>query len=245
MLITRARVLTIALAVLPVTLSAQRPIEGSWNAQFDDERVHINFRTDLETGRYRQGWSNYGRTLEVRDLGRIDRSGGRMQFTLRRAAGTFRFEGRGDSERAAGSFEFVSDAGFRGEMGRLGFDDLTDSNLFVFALEDLTISGVRQLQAQVSDEIDTRDLVNMINHGAGPPHVQQLTDLGFRGLRSSEYVRARDHGVNANFAEGMRDAGFRLSLEQLIRSRDHGVSPEFAGAMRQLGHELSHDELIR
>jgi hypothetical protein len=236
--------LSILLAFVAVTAQSQE-ISGSFTARVTGDQVHINFQTDLEWNRRRSGFSNYGRTIEASGLSRFDRTGSGVRFTLRRPAGTFTFEGRGSDERTSGWFEFEPNQAFAGQMARLGFAGLTPSELFVLALDGLTIEQTRRLQAMVTDRLDTDGLIRMSHHGVTYGYVQEMTDFGFANLSSAEYTRARDHGVTPRFARDMRQLGNRLSLNELIRSRDHGVTPEYVEAMRASGLDLSHDELVR
>src|SRR6185369_9844726 len=189
---TLSSLLLAGLLLAPGKVIAQ--MQGSWNAEFDGDRVHLNIRTDLdfESGR-RSGGSNYGRTIDASSISGLSRSGERMNFTLKRAAGTFTFEGRGNSDRASGSFEFEPNRTFATDLGKLGFRGVTDANLLVIALENMDQQGVRRLTELVVDDIDTDDLMKMINHGAGLDYVQDMNSLGFSKLSSSDYVRARDH----------------------------------------------------
>src|SRR5262245_12178320 len=131
-------ILTAGLLVLPLQLTAQ--ISGSWTARFYNDRVELNVQTDLD-GNGRRGWSNYGRTLDASSFSGLTSTTGRVNFTLRRAAGTFTFEGRSSSSRASGSFDFEPNNTFASDLRRLGFDGVSDSELFVFALENLTQQG--------------------------------------------------------------------------------------------------------
>src|SRR6185369_9115403 len=155
---TLSSLLLAGLLLAPGKVIAQ--IQGSWNAEFDGDRVHLNIRTDLdfESGR-RSGWSNYGRTIDASSISGLSRSGGRLSFTLRRAAGTFTFEGRGNSDRASGSFEFQPNRTFANELGTIGFQGVTDANLLVIALENMDQQGARRLRELVADDIDTNDLM--------------------------------------------------------------------------------------
>jgi hypothetical protein len=247
--LTRARIIlalafALALPVWPKPGTAQAALDGFFTARFEGDRVHLSLQVERDWRSGRTGRSSYGRTLERSALSAFDRSADGVQFTLQREAGRFVFRGRGSQSRVSGTFEFTPNPSFQQELSRLGFADLEPNNLYIFALEDVTVSGVRQLQTQVSDELTTAQLVRMINHGAGPRFVREMNDLSFRRLASSEYVRARDHGVSPDFVRGMREAGIRLSLNELIRSRDHGVGPEFVQDMRELGLDLTHDEMV-
>jgi hypothetical protein len=217
-------------AVVLLAAQASAQLDGAFTLrQADDGRVQLNLQ-------YEDGRSNYGRSIERGALTDVSQQGDRVTFALKRAAGSFAFEGRGSIDRASGWYVFTPSPDFRRDMDRLGFKDLQDKSLFVFALDDLTTERVRTLQGQLSDTIDTAGLVRLINHGAGPKYVQEMTDAGFRKLSSDEYRRARDHGVTLSFVRGMREAGFKAGLEELVRARDHGVSVDYVRRMSALGY---------
>lgn len=228
----------VALLSLAAPAAAQ-PLDGAFTLRATtDGKVNINFQ-------YGDGHSNWGRTFERSELSNVSRNGDRITFTMRREPGSFQFDGRGTPDRAAGWFDFTPNSDFQRGMEKLGFRDVDAKDLFVFAMDGLTLDAVRQLQRLVSDTLDTDGLVKLINHGAGVGYIQSMTDAGFKGLRSDEYRRARDHGVSAEMAREMAALGLQLSLEELVRTRDHGVTADFVRDMRAAGHKLTHEELIR
>ena len=229
----------VALLTLAQAPAAQQ-MDGAFTLRSarDGDRVNVNFQ-------YADGRSNWGRTFERSELSNVARNGDKVTFALRREAGTFTFEGRGDMDRAAGWYAFAPNAEFQRGMEKLGFREIEPKDMFVFAIEGLTLDGARGLQKLVSDTLDTDGLVRLINHGAGLKYIQAMTDAGFKNLTSDEYRRARDHGVSVEYARGMADLGMKLSLEELIRTRDHGVTTEYVRAMRSAGFQLSHEELVR
>lgn len=232
------------IVLLLAALFAAAPLAAELDGAFtlrqtgNDDRVNLNLQ--LADGR-----SNHGRTLGRAEFSDVNRTGDRITFALRRAAGTFTFDGRGSMDRATGSYDLVPNADFRREIERLGFQDVDERALFVFALDDLTIAKAKQLQGLVSDTLDTAQLVRLINHGAGVKFVQAMTDHGFKNLHSDEYRRARDHGVSTEFVREMADLGMKLPVDELIRMRDHGVTAEYVRAMRTAGHKVGHDDLVR
>ena len=234
------RCLLVPLAILLAASAAVAQVDGAFTLRASSEGDRINLNLQSADGR-----SNHGRMFERSALTDITRTGDRLTFALRRPAGTFTFEGRGTLDRAAGSYDFAPDTGFRREMERLGFDGVDDKALFVFALDDLSIAGVRQLQGLVASTLDTPQLVRLINHGAGVRYIQAMTDAGFRKLEADEYRRARDHGVTADFVREMSAEGVKVTLPELIRMRDHGVTTDYVRAMRAAGHDVSHEELVR
>ena len=228
-------------ALLALTqASTGQQLDGAFTlrAVRDGDRVNVNFQ-------YAEGRSNWGRTFERSEFSDVARTGDRITFALRREAGTFTFDGRGDMERASGWYGFAPNSQFQRAMEKLGFRGIEPRQMFVFAIDGLTVDGARQLQKLVTDTLDTEGLVELINHGAGVTYIQAMTNAGFKNLSSDEYRRARDHGVSAEFAREMSDLGMKLSLEELVRSRDHGVNTEYVRAMRNAGYKLSHEELIR
>jgi len=233
------RFMPLVVVLLTGPIAAQQ-LDGSFTlrASDRDDRVNVNLQ-------YEDGRSNYGRMVDRSAFSNVTRSGDRITFTLRREPGSFSFEGKGSMERASGWYDFSPSQTFRQELERLGFRDIDARDLFVFALDDLSVARVKQLQQLVSNPLDTDELVQMINHGAGFKYVQSMTDAGFKKLTSDDYRRARDHGVSAEFAREMADLGMKLGLDELIRSRDYGVSVEYVRAMRSAGFEVGHEELIR
>jgi hypothetical protein len=203
-----------------------------------DGRINLNLQ-------YEDGHSNYGRTFDRAAFSDVKQTGDRITFALRRAPGVFTFEGRGSLERASGWYDFTPSPDFQRQIERAGFRNVDDKALFVFALDDLTIDKIKQLQGLLSDQIDTEQLVRLINHGAGLTYVQSMTNAGFKKLSSDEYRRARDHGVTADYAREMASLGGKLSLEELVRTRDHGVTTDYAKAMRDAGYELGIEDLVR
>lgn len=234
----------IILATLLAASPAAAQIDGTFSlgSSDRDNRVHMN----LQYSKDGRGNSNWGRTFERSEFTEVNRNGNRFTFALRRAPGTFTFEGRGDFDRANGWFEFKPSTSFERDMAQLGFRNIDDWDLFVFAIDDLTIDKVKALQGMVSDELDTDGLVRLINHGASVRYVQAMTDLGFRKLHSDEYRKARDHGVTESYVREMRKLNASLSLDELIRTRDHGVTPDFIEEMKDLGYgDLPLSEYVR
>ena len=227
-------------ALLVTVPAAAQQLDGAFTlrAVQEGDRVNINFQ-------YADGRSNWGRTFDRSELSNLSRNGDRITFVMRRDAGTFSFEGKGTADRAAGWYDFAPNAEFQRSLEKLGFRDIEPKDMFVFAIDGLTVDGVRQLQRLVSGTLDTDGLVRLINHGAGLKYIQAMTDAGFKSLSADDYRRARDHGVSAEFAREMAQLGMKLSLDELVRSRDHGVTTEFVREMRAAGFQLTHEELVR
>lgn len=236
------RILLVPILVAAFAAPAAAQLEGAFTLSSWDKGTDTRVQLNLV---YNDGHSNYGRMVDRSALTDVVRTGDRIAFALRREPGTFAFEGRGSLDRASGWYGFTGNQEFRQQLEQLGFRDIEPKPLFVFALDDLSVAKVRQLQQFVSNRLDTVELVEMINHGAGFTYIQSMTELGFRNLTSSEYRRARDHGVSESYVREMADLGFKLSLDDLIRTRDHGVTAEYVREIRSAGFQVSHDALVR
>ena len=229
-----------ALAVLLIATPAVAQTDGAFTLRESrhDDRLNLHLQ-------YQDGRSNWGRDFARSEFSDVNRNGDRITFAMRRAAGSFAFEGRGSLERASGWYVFTPNADFRRQLERIGFRDIDDRAMFTFAMDGMTVADVKRLQGLVADTLDTAQVVRLINHGAGVTYIQAMSDLGFRKLESGEYRRARDHGVSVDYVRGMAALGMKLPLDGLIRSRDHGVDPEYVRAMQAAGHTLTHEELVR
>jgi ribosomal protein L7Ae-like RNA K-turn-binding protein len=237
------KILLVPVLVAAFAAPAAAQLEGAFTLgrsdKAPDDRVHLNLV-------YNDGHSNYGRMIERSALTDVVRTGDRITFALRREPGAFTFEGRGSLDRASGWYGFTGNPEFRQQLEKLGFREIEAKELFVFAMDDLTVAKVRQLQQMVSNRLDTPELVRMINHGAGFNYVQAMTGLGFKNLTSDDYRRARDHGVSESYVREMADLGMKLSLQELIRTRDHGVTADYLQRMGSLGFDkLPLGEYIR
>ena len=232
--------LALTALLLPTTTFRQERLDGRWEAEFRSSRVHLNLR--MERAR---GYSNYGRTIALAELANLRRDGRDVSFELRRPAGTFRFEGNGNAERAAGNYTFTPDANFRRALESAGLDDLTSMRMATLAINNVSVDDVRYLQRNVRGGFTTGELVRMLDHGAGPEFVREIYAAGFNGLSSQELTRTRNHGVDGEFIEGMRRHGIRLTLDQYIGARDHGVSPRYIGELKQLGFNNDFQQMLR
>jgi len=234
------RILLLPLLITASILPALAQQDGAFTLRTSekDDRLHLNLVYD-------DGRSNYGRMVERSALTDVVRNGDRITFAIRREAGTLTFDGRGTLERASGWYGFAPSQSFRSGLEKLGYRDIEPKHMFVFAMDDLTVAKVRQLQQLVSNKLDTAELVRLINHGAGFTYVQAMTNLGFKNLTSDDYRRARDHGVSESFVREMADLGMKLPLEDLVRMRDHGVTPGYVRAMRGAGFNVPSEELVR
>ena len=159
------RILLVPVLVATFAAPAAAQLEGAFTlGRWDkdtDTRVQLNLV-------YNDGHSNYGRMVERSALTDVVRTGDRITFALRREPGTFTFEGRGSLDRAAGWYGFTGNQEFRQQLEKLGFRDIEVKELFVFAMDDLTVAKVRQvrrLKELLKESPSAEQLIRMRSHG--------------------------------------------------------------------------------
>ncbi len=240
----------------------QKP--GTWEirAAGDSRTIHL---------RLSEGDGSYGSTIDVDQLNGLAAAllssvGGPAQFTLRRDAGVFHFEGIFRSGVGAGTYTFVPNPDFPDAMAKRGFARPTAEQQYLLARANFGFAFLDELVAQNYARPDLaqliravqhgvsltylRDmgqlgyhlkvvdaLITMRDHGVSPQYVRELTAEGLTGLSSDDLVRARDHGVSPEYVRELRAQGYQgLALDALVRLRDHGVSPQYLRDLVGLGY---------
>ena len=78
------------------------------------------------------------------------RANGPVHFTLTRDAGTFQFDGEMSNGRGSGRFRFTPDQAYVSGMAQLGYRDLSDEDIWRFAVHDVSRAYVQALQREGS-----------------------------------------------------------------------------------------------
>jgi beta-lactamase regulating signal transducer with metallopeptidase domain len=253
--------------------TAAQELTGTWEAHIlsrDPGRVQLNVRYDR---------SMHGRTMALADLERLAgttlASASRVQFPIRREAGTFNIEGTCRNGACAGTFVFEPSPTFGGELAKRGIGRPTPQDQFDLAISDVGSAYLDTLAAAGYATPDLPTLVKAAKHGVDAGYIKEMASLGYRlgaldplirlrdhgvdpeyvrgmashglaKLSADDVVRARDHGVDPEYVAGLAALGFRgLDIDALVRARDHGVDPEYIRGMQGLGHKLTIDEFRR
>ncbi len=102
--------------------------------------------------------------------------GSDVRFELRRAAGVVAFTGAIDAGgRGSGRFTFRPDPGFTGEMGELGYRELSLDQTFEAALFGVTADFVRELAAHGYTEVPARKLIELRIHGIDGEFLERVS----------------------------------------------------------------------
>jgi beta-lactamase regulating signal transducer with metallopeptidase domain len=215
---------------------------GTWKAERrkDGIQLELEIREDGPHGHHHMQESDL---YPEKDLAGLGSGSG---FELRRAAGTFHFEGRFDGALGAGTFTFQGSPGYVKEMASLGYEVKNDQ-LLQLALFDLSPAFVRDLEGLGYSKVPLERLIEFRIHGVSVDFIRALNDQGYRDVPPERLVEFRIHGVKPELIQALKDLGLKNpDPEDLVRFQIHGASPEFIRAMAAEGYKgLAAEDLIR
>ena len=167
-----------------------------------------------------------------------------VKFEIARDPGALVCEGSFTFGSGSGSFTFRPNPDFVSEMRKLGYDDLWEDRLFSMFAHDMTLDFARAVH-RAGVYASTGDLIALLDRNIDTGFLEQAAALGYRNFTARDFIRLHDHGVKLAYLREMRDAGYRLSADELTRLQDHGVAAGFAGEVNSNGYRLRPDELIK
>ena len=182
---------------MPVPGSA---VAGTWEIRATQASAVVNLRLSESAN------SSHGSTVALDRFQGLApsllSSGGPATFSLRRAAGTFAFEGMFRSGAGAGTYTFVPSASFPAELVARGFARPTAAEQYLLAREDVAFAFIDELAAQHYARPDLHQLVNAAQHGVELGYLREMGSLGYRFAQLDELIRLRDHGVSPSQLRG-------------------------------------------
>jgi hypothetical protein len=211
-----------------------------WPAEAGKMHLKLNDRAD----------SSYSSTIAIARLegltpAALSGAGGVTQFSIRRDAGTFTFEGTFRSGIGAGTYVFTPNSTFPGEFAKRGMAKPTAPEQYLLARADIGYAFLDELATQRYTTPDLPGLVRSAEHGVSLDYVREMGALGYHLGQLEALVVQRDHGVSPSFIRELAAQGLpRLAPGDLIRARDHGISPQYISELKGLGYSLSLDELV-
>jgi beta-lactamase regulating signal transducer with metallopeptidase domain len=219
-------------------------VPGTWEIR----PARANGMVELQL---REGDGGYGSTVAVDQLPGLTlaqlQGAGPVQFSIRRDAGTFTFDGVVRNGIGAGTFAFAPDETFAALLATRGLGNATAAEQRLLAREDIGLAFLDELEAQEYARPDLALLIRAVQHGVSQSYLSGMGELGYRLGRIEALIEQRDHGVDPEFVRGLQAQGVpRLSATDLIRARDHGVDPDYANGIRIEGYRpLDLDTLVR
>ena len=223
----------------------QDSLPGTWSIRPAREAGRVQIRLTDDDG-------SHGSTIDVKSLegivpAELLAAGGPVQFTVRRDAGAFTFEGIVRNRVGAGTFTFAPNPSFSAELAKRGFERPTPRDQRLLARADVGFAFIDELTKQGYTRPSLAGLVRAAEHGVNLTYLREMGQLGYRLDRVEALVEQRNHGVDPEFIRGLAAAGLpRLAAADLIRARNHGVSPDYISELKAAGYgSLDLDALIR
>jgi hypothetical protein len=230
----------------------QSSFTGQWLIEFRTGDVQVQLSLRYRSSRNGPGFSNNSFPVtpdQLQGLAReqaMSSSGTRVQFQLKRDAGTFNCEGWFRDGQGSGHFVFSADPAFAAELKREGYGQPSAEQQFSMALHDVSLAFIAELKALGYQRPTLDQLVEAGEHGVRLDYLKGLQALGYNLRTLESLIEMKDHGVSLVYIREMAALGFdKLSAAQLVETKDHGVSPDFVKAFRAAGYDkLSLSQLI-
>lgn len=228
---------------------AAEDFQGQWiiETTSSPDRVSLTMNLRRDSGGSSQSTSDFplsklrGLTTE-----QMNSNGANVTFQLIRDAGAFNCEGWFKAGKGSGHFTFIPSAAFVSEMGKLGYDNLSNDVLFTLAIHDVSLSYIQELKALGYDKLELEDLMAMKIHGVSTKFIVDLKARGYENLSPETLVAMRIHRVTIEFIDDFAANGYKgMQPDEMIAMRIHGVTPEFVKDLAALGYtRVPAEELV-
>ncbi|HYD73997.1 MAG TPA: hypothetical protein VEF55_12740 [Candidatus Binatia bacterium] len=130
-----------------------------------------------------------------------------VSFTVSRGAGVLSCNGQAQNGRASGFCDFAGSQAYAEGLERRGIRGAEGVHLLHLALCDFDLAAL--------DEFER---------------------LGYDRPSLDDVMAVAVHGVDADYARGMAEAGYRLGdVGELVAMRIHGVTPDYVRSLASLG----------
>jgi hypothetical protein len=171
---------------------------------------------------------------------------GPLQFTLKRDAGTFTFDGVATNGVVEGSFAFLGSSRFSEVLVRRGYARPTERERFSLTLTGVGYALLDEIDAQGYVHPATADLVRMGTHGVDLAYLRMMAPIGDQVRSIARLTQLRDHGVDLDYVAQLERLGYaNISGETLMRLRDRGIDSTFVAEFQRAGYDrLTLEELI-
>jgi hypothetical protein len=234
---TRVRILVplfLLLSSVPAFAAERR--SGVWSGEIKGDRVQLQImhkRNEASTS-----LDSYGFSVPIAELklpaaalaGRAD-----VVFSITRDAGTIAFDGHFGDRNGAGSYRFTPRDEYTGALRSLSYDDVSDDDLLLFTVQNLTIANVRGLIA-MNRKPAPRELEEVAIFEVTPQMLREFAATGYDRLTIGQAVDFRIGRVTPRMVDEMRALGYSdLSAEKLADLAIMGATPEYIRSMRAAG----------
>ncbi|MDQ3801165.1 MAG: hypothetical protein M3384_17215 [Acidobacteriota bacterium] len=231
---------------------AQNGLTGQWTAEFKPEKsdeLHIM----LQRRSKQTGFSNFGVKYslgELPDLKRADilpAAKTNVNFRIQREAGTIGFEGYFREGEGAGFWKLTPNQSFVSAMRSRGYADLTEEDLFVAVIGNVTVKFYEDLKSIGYDRIEFHDLFRAAAHDVTPEFIAGWRAAGFKNLPFDELIELGTFNVTPEFFSEIKAEGFpQITPEDAVQLKVHEIDRNFIRRVRAKGFpDITLQQLIK
>jgi hypothetical protein len=170
--------------------------------------------------------------------------GGPAKFEYVQDAGRLICEGRFSFGGGRGTFTFVADPNFTGELKSLGYEAPDENQLFQMLLMGVGLEDARTAK-ESGLNASTQELIDMRAHGVNAQYIRETRRAGYRDLRARDLIEMKNHGVTPGFLRDLKVAGYDIPTAQVVELRNHGVSSEYLRELNDYGLRPEARDLVQ
>jgi hypothetical protein len=229
--------LAVFLLAFTVRAGSSDPRSGVWTAELKDNQLELSIFHGSRDGQRGVNVMGFKVALADLDLAKsaVESSAANVTFALKREAGTVAFDGRFATGDGAGQYKFAPNDAYQRELNALGFDDIGDNEMLVFAAHDLRLATIRELIA-IGQKPQRRQLDEIAVFHITPALLREYATLGFPSLTIREAVQMRVGSIDANFVHSLRELGYaNLSAREISEMGILGATPAYIRSLRDAG----------
>jgi hypothetical protein len=178
--------------------------------------------------------------------GQVFSNGTNVQFRLVRGAGALICAGWLKDGKGIGEWTFMSNPDFISGLSRLGYGNLSNDELEMMAVSDVSVEFIRQLSGVGYRNLPVKDLLALSSNGITADLIKAYHVLINNDITVGQFIALRSNEVTPAYIQSLRALGCDdLTVKQLISLRTNGVTPDFIEKVRTRGYQnLSTKELI-
>jgi beta-lactamase regulating signal transducer with metallopeptidase domain len=75
-------------------------------------------------------------------------------------------------------------------------------------------------------------------------YIDEMKSAGLSNLTVDQLIAMKIHGIDADYVQGMKQAGVGLDPDQLVAMKIHGATPEYVRGLREQGLQPNADDIV-
>jgi hypothetical protein len=169
---------------------------------------------------------------------------GAVNFQLKQPAGVMTFEGSRTHDSGSGAVTFRPDAAYVSEMTKLLNARPDGDEAIRLFFQNIDLGYARQMKEAFGDELTLDRLVMLNNFHIPADYAKGIRQAGYK-FSVDEIVRLNGFHIGLEMMRGFKQAGYDFSVDDLIRINGFHLSVADFTTFRDAGYKFSIDEMIR